>query len=128
MKKYLSLQAKKLYIQMDLTFADKDLKKCALDKRKCQKKMGKARAELYLKRIGDLYAAETLEDVRYMPGYYHELSHDRKGQWACDLDQPYRLVFRPHEDPIPEDENHKYIWAEILGVEIVEIVNYHNEK
>lgn len=107
---------------MELTFADKDLKKCALDQRKCQKEMGKLRAELFLRRIADL------EAVRYMPGHYHELTQDRKGQWACDLDQPYRLVFRPHEDPIPEDENHKYIWAEILGVEIVEIVNYHKKK
>lgn len=113
---------------MDLTFADKDLKKCASDQRKCQKEMGKLRADLFLRRIADLEAANTLEDVRYMPGHYHELTQDRKGQWACDLDQPYRLVFRPHEDPIPEDENHKYIWAEILGVEIVEIVNYHKEK
>ena len=43
------------YSSMDLTFADKKLKKCASDQRK------------------------------------------------------------PHEDPIPEDENHKYIWAEING-------------
>ena len=113
---------------MDITFADKGLKKCASDQRKCQKVMGKVRAELYLRRIGDLQAAQTLEDVRYMPGHYHELTQDRKGQWACDLDQPYRLIFRPHEDPIPEDENHKYIWAEIVSVEIVEVVNYHKEK
>ena len=116
------------YSSMDLTFADKKLKKCASDQRICQKEMRKQRSELYLRRIADLDAANTLEDVRYLPGHYHELTQDKKGKWACDLDQPYRLVFKPHEDPIPEDENHKYIWAEILGVEIVEIVNYHKEK
>lgn len=113
---------------MDITFADKELKKYASDQRKCQKAMGKVRAELFLRRINDLQTAVTLEDVRYMPGHYHELTQDRKGQWACDLDQPYRLIFKPHEDPIPEDEHHKYIWAEIIGVEILEIVNYHKEK
>ena len=72
-------------------------------------------------------AADTLEDVRYLPGNYHELTADRKGQWACDLDQPYRLIFQPHENPIPEDENGKYIWIEITGVEILEITNYHGK-
>lgn len=55
---------------MELTFADKNLKECASDQRKCQKKMGKQRAELYLRRTADLDAADTLEDVRYLPGHY----------------------------------------------------------
>lgn len=42
--------------------------------------------------------ADTLEDVRYLPGHYHELTESRKEQWACDLDQPYRLIFEPHKD------------------------------
>lgn len=56
---------------------------------------------------------------------YHELTGDRKGQWACDLDQPYRLIFEPHENPIPTDNSGKYIWLEIKGVEILEITDYH---
>lgn len=111
---------------MNITFGNKRLEKCAMDKSRCERQMGKIRSALYLRRIANLVAAETLEDVRYLPGHYHELSGDRKGQWACDLDQPYRLVFRPHEDPIPQDVDHHYVWAEILGVEITEIVDYHN--
>ena len=75
--------------------------------------------------IGDLIDAETLEDLRYVPGNYHELVENRKGQWACDLDQPYRLIFEPHENPIPTDKDGKYIWAEIKGIEVVEIEDYH---
>lgn len=78
-------------------------------------------------RLRDLLAAETLEDVRYLPGHYHELVGNRKGQWACDLDQPYRLIFEPHENPIPTNKDGKYIWIEIKGVEIVEIENYHGK-
>ena len=55
------------------------------------------------------------------------MRENRKGQWACDLDQPYRLIFEPHENPIPTNEHAQYIWLEIKGVEIVEIVNYHKE-
>lgn len=78
-------------------------------------------------RLNDLLNAQTLEDVRHLPGRYHELTGNRKGQWACDLDQPYRLIFEPHESPIPTDEDGKYIWLEIKGVEIVEITNYHSK-
>ena len=110
---------------MDIIFDDKKLEKLANDYRKCQKVMGQQRAKLYNIRLGDLVKAETLEDVRNLPGNYHELKENRKGQWACDLDQPYRLIFEPHENPIPTDVSGKYIWFEIEGVEIIEITNYH---
>lgn len=99
----------------------------ANDDRLATRKLGPKRADLFGQRLDDLRAATTLEDVRYLPGNYHELKEDRKGQWACDLDQPYRLIFQPHEEPIPEDENGRYIWIEITGVEIVEITNYHGK-
>ena len=72
-------------------------------------------------------AAETLEEVRNLPGRYHELTGNRKGQWACDLDHPYRLIFVPHEDPIPTNPDGQYIWIEIKGVEIIDIGNYHGK-
>jgi toxin HigB-1 len=78
-------------------------------------------------RLDDLRAAETLEEVRHLPGHYHEMRGNRKGQWACDLDQPYRMIFVPHENPIPANKDAQYVWLEIQGVEIVEIVNYHKE-
>lgn len=112
---------------MDIFFQSKKLEKIASDPRRCLKELGKTRADLFLRRLRDLYRADTLEDVRYLPGRYHELREERKGQWACDLDQPYRLIFEPHEDPIPTDDSGKYIWIEIKGVEIVEIVNYYGK-
>jgi proteic killer suppression protein len=112
---------------MDLSFQDKKMEKLAKDYRKCQKAYGKFRAELFMRRLGDLYDAQTLEDVRNLPGNYHELIGNRKGEWACDLDQPYRLIFQPHEEPIPTDEHGRYVWLEITAVEIVEITNYHGK-
>lgn len=113
---------------MNISFTDKDLRKWANDDRKARKDLGKLRAELYKLRLTQLQDAITLEDVRYLPGNYHELKNTRKGEWACDLDQPYRLIFRPLENPIPENDDGQYIWSEITGVEIVEIINYHKEK
>lgn len=99
----------------------------ANDDRLAAKKLGALRAKLFKDRLDDLVAVSNLEEVRFLPGHFHELKGDRKGQWACDLDQPYRLIFQPHEEPIPEDENGKYIWIEIKGVEILDITNYHGK-
>lgn len=71
---------------MEITFEDKKLKKLANDFRKCQREMGLIRAKLYNKCLGDLRNSLTLEDVRHLPGRYHELKGNRKGKWACDLD------------------------------------------
>lgn len=91
------------------------------------KGVGINRAKLYNRRLGDLQRAYTLEGVRYLPGHYHEFVGNYKGKWGCDLDQPYRLVFEPHESPVPTDENGQSIWMEIMGIEIIEMTNYHGK-
>jgi len=113
---------------MEITFTDKKFERQANDDRKLVKAHGKLRAEKIRLRLAELMSARTLEDLRHLPGNYHELTGNRKGQWACNLDQPYRLVFTPHENPIPVNEHGQYSWIEIRGVEIIEVVNYHKEK
>jgi len=110
---------------MDITFADKKLGKLGNDDRKLAKEFGKIRAQKITLRLQQLRDATTLEDVRNLAGKYHELRNERKGEWACDLDQPYRLVFTPHERPIPVNAHGEFSWAEIRGVEIIEVVDYH---
>ncbi|WP_415581517.1 type II toxin-antitoxin system RelE/ParE family toxin [Flavobacterium longum] len=110
---------------MEITFEDSNLRKYANDDRLAVKKLGQRCADLYKRRLDDLQAAASLEDVRYLPGRFHELKANRKGKWACDLVHPYRLIFTPHERPIPTDGDGKYIWAEIKGIEIIEIEDYH---
>ena len=110
---------------MNLKFSDNKLEKYANNDRTGSKKLGKKRFKKYKQRLDQLKASKTLEDVRFQPGRFHELTSDRKGQWACDLDHPYRLIFEPQENPIPIDNDGKYIWVEIKGVEIIEIDDYH---
>jgi len=112
---------------LEISFSDSTLEKLANDDRKMLKALGSVRAKKFRVRLNQLAQADTLEDVRNLPGNYHELTGDRKGQWACDLDQPYRLVFTPQERPIPTNESGQYVWLEITGVEVSEIVNYHKE-
>ena len=113
---------------MKITFADKKLQKLANNDSQRVKELGAQRAQILRRRLTQLENAQTLEDVRFLPGRFHELTQNRKTQWSCDLDQPYRLIFKPHEDPIPVNDHGQYIWNEIKGVEIIEIINYHKEK
>jgi proteic killer suppression protein len=113
---------------MHILFSDKKLAKIVNDDRKFSKEMGKIRAEKIKLRLAQLTDANSLEDIRNLSGNYHELVGNRKGQWSCDLDQPYRLIFTPQESPIPVNDDGNYLWLEIKGVEIIEIVNYHKER
>ncbi|MRG46436.1 killer suppression protein HigA [Chitinophaga sp. SYP-B3965] len=113
---------------MVITFADKKLEKLINDDKKLLLEYGKPQARTIKKRLQQLKFAATLEEVRYVSGNYHELTNKRKGQWACDLIQPDRLVFTPHEKPIPSNEYGQYIWQKITGVEIIEVINYHKKK
>lgn len=113
---------------MDIKFGNNKLKKCANNDSLANRKMGPIRAKIYKARLDDLNDAESLEELRYVPGNYHELSKNRKGQLACHLDEPYRLIFEPQESPIPIDQDGKFIWTMIKGVKILEITNYHKEK
>ena len=112
---------------MMITFEKKKLKKYANDDSQAIRNLGPKRAALYKQRLDDLKDSETLEDVRFLPGNYHELKGNRKGQWACNLDHPFRLIFEPKENPIPLNEAGQYLWIEIKGVEIIEIVDYHKK-
>ena len=99
---------------MEVVFKDKALFEIVSDPKERVRRFGAVRAKLILRRLQTLKSVERLEQLRKLPGRFHELKGDRKGQWACDLDQPYRLIFEPKEI-----ESAKAI------VIIVGIVNYH---
>ena len=106
---------------MQVVYADKELARCAGDKAYAVRKMGQRRADAYMDRLNDLRGAATLEDLKGVPGRYHELTGNRAGQWACDLDQPYRLIFKStNEGPVAQ-----IVWANERVAKMLEIVNYH---
>jgi proteic killer suppression protein len=98
---------------VDITFKNKKLKKYAEDFNACSRQMGSRSAELFFKRLNALKVVDSLDDVKAFPGRFHELTGDRKGQWSCDLDHPYRLIFEP------------LVVQEKVNIQIVEIADYH---
>lgn len=104
---------------MKIEFADKNLERCSWDEAFALRFMGKKRANLYRIRIRSIDAAVNFDDLKNYPGNFHELVGNRKGEWACSLDQPYRLIIKGSEP------DKVVVWSEVIDATILEIVDYH---
>lgn len=113
---------------MDIRFADRKLEKECTDARLLQRKHGERRAKLLKTRLAVLVAADCLADIGLPyrgPMRCHELAGDRSGQLSLDLDHPYRLIFVPDHDPLPEREAGGLDWSRVNGIIILEIADTH---
>ena len=59
------------------------------------RRYGTVRARKLQQRLKTLQSAQTLADMRSLPGRCHELHGDLAGHLSLDLDHPYRLLIRP---------------------------------
>lgn len=90
------------------------------------KAFGANRAKRLGVRLSAMLAALNLEALRNVPGRIHELKGDRRGQFAADLDGPFRLIFEP---VLSEKERKDYVggfnWSLITHVRVLDVENYH---
>lgn len=110
---------------MEVLFATKKLQKQLGDQAKTQKVYGANGAKKLHLRLQQMAAAPTLADMRDLPGRCHELTGDRAGTLAVDIEHPYRLIFRPTENPAPALEDGGLDWSAVESVTVTEIVDYH---
>ena len=59
------------------------------------------------------------------PERLHQLTGNRKVQFAVDLVHPQRLVFEPNHDPIPVKEDGGIDKGLVTTITIIEVVDYH---
>jgi proteic killer suppression protein len=77
-------------------------------------------------RLDDLAAADSLDVIRKLPQHRcHELTGNRKGQLAVDLAHPYRLIFKPDDDPPVTKTDGGIDWKRVKTILIIEIEDYH---
>lgn len=109
---------------MEVSFDDPRLKAIFENEKKLLKEHGKNRTSKIKNRLNDLRAAETLADMRVLPGRCHELKGDLAGHLSLDLDHPYRLLVRPAKDtePLPGGG---LDWTKVIDVVIVSIADTH---
>lgn len=111
---------------MIIYFKTKKLQKICSRGAEAIKILGPKRGTKLKQRMMELSAAETLADIsRVPPARCHELIGNRKGQLSVDLDHPYRLLFIPANNPIPEREEGGLNWAAVTKIEIIDIADTH---
>jgi proteic killer suppression protein len=111
---------------MVIYFKTKKLQKLCSKSAEAIKNLGLKRGKKLMQRMMELAAAETLADIsRVPPPRCHELTGNRKGQLSVDLEHPYRLLFIPANDPIPERNEGGMDWAAITKIEIIDITDTH---
>ncbi len=111
---------------MDIIFRTSKLEKFCNSAVLRQRELGDKQAELLGRRLDDLRAADSLEDIsRLPPARCHELKGDRAGQLSIDLDHPYRLLFVVANDPVPVRPEGGLDWAGVTAVKIVDIEDTH---
>ncbi len=111
---------------MQISFRNKKLEKTPTTARTLVSLHGERRARLIQQRLSEIAAAPTLALFHNLPRpRCHELKGDRKGQLSVDLDHPYRLLFTPDHDPLPQASAGGLEWAAVTRVCIQEIADTH---
>ena len=112
---------------MDITFSSSKLEKILNSERDIIRVYGKENGRILMRRLTVLRAAYNLNEVpSSKPERRHHLKGDRKDCFAVDLQQPYRLVFKPLHNPIPTTEDGGLDLEKILSIEILGVENYHD--
>ncbi|HLE85546.1 MAG TPA: killer suppression protein [Thermoanaerobaculia bacterium] len=110
---------------MDILFATRRLEKRLSSQAELVRTFGAVRAKVLRRRLDQLRAADNLAVLRSLPGRCHELTQDRKGQLAIDLDGPNRLIFEPADSPPPAKDNGGLDWERVVAIRVLEVEDYH---
>lgn len=113
---------------MNITFASKGLAKQLNEEKEMVRKHGTLRSRKLKVVLTQLRAAPNLgifAPPMSPPRRCHELTGNRKGQLTVDLDHPYRLVFEPDHNPLPQRAEGGLDWRLVTAVNILEIEDTH---
>lgn len=111
---------------MEIYFKTKKLEKQCSKQKEAVKAFGLKTAKKLMQRLMELYAAETLDDISYLPpARCHELTGKRRGQFSVDLEHPFRLLFISAVNPVPVKADGGFDRSKITEVEIIEIEDTH---
>jgi len=111
---------------MDILFKTNKLQKECNDHKALIRTHGPLRAKLIRRRLDELRAADSLEDMKHLPqARCHELKGNKAGQLSLDLNHPYRLIFRPANEPMPQKPDGGLNWIKVTTIEIIGLEDTH---
>lgn len=114
---------------MDILFKNTKSAKLFNEGKQLEKEHGKKRAQKIRLRLAELRAAQCLSDFwppKTGPSRCHELTEGGR-QWhlSVDLDYPYRLIFTPAHDPVPQKNDGGLDWSRVTAIRILQVEDTH---
>ena len=111
---------------MEINFKSVKLARVFNQEKLLKKEYGEENSRIIMRRMQVLQAAPNLSQVSHLkPVGRHELIGKRKGEFAVDLQQPFRLVFRPNHDPVPLKTDGGIDLEHITSITIINMEDYH---
>lgn len=113
---------------MEIEVPDNKLRAALEDEAVCRKRFGKPMTKYIRIRVQALDAADDLSvfwPPKSKPERVHELTGDLAGTFSVDVKQPYRLLFRPLDEPSDPPENQQERWKLIKRIELLSIEDTH---
>jgi plasmid maintenance system killer protein len=114
---------------MEIYVSDRQLRKAFDDQALCKRRFGADMTKKLFLRLAALCAADSLAvfwPPKSGPERCHELIGDRAGIFSIDLKQPYRLLFKVHDEvPPPEGSDERERWKTTTAIEILAIEDTH---
>lgn len=114
--------------EMQITFKTRKLKRIFDSDKEILRTYGEVRGKGLKHRMSVLRAAACLAEVPVgKPDRRHALSLNRKGQFAVDISENYRLIFEPDNNPLPLQKDGGLDLKRITGIKILEVEDYHDD-
>ena len=111
---------------MDIAFKSRKLARIFNSGKNLMQEYGPENAKLIKRRMAVLIAASSLDEISHRPPERrHELTGDRKEQFAVDIKHPYRLVFVPNHNPLPRKADCGLDLRQITAIAILDVEDYH---
>ncbi len=111
---------------MDILFGSRSLEQLCHDDKLATRRHGAPSARKLRARLDDLLAAASLDYASKLPGRFHALTADRKGQFAFHLHGGCRLVIEPANEPLPRRNDGSLDLQRITAARVVDIGDYHD--
>lgn len=111
---------------MIIYFKDRKIEKAMNNEREGIKIWGPDNARKIRARMSELKAADDLSQIPYVPpARLHALTENRDGQFSVTVKEPFRIIFEPYHDPVPQTFDGGIDKKSVTQINIIEVVNYH---
>jgi proteic killer suppression protein len=114
-----------MYICNEFSNKNKKLKKRFTDDIELMKAFGTRAKKIKLRRV-QLKAADNLKAISSLRVLrLHPYSGARLGEWSIDIQENWRIIFKPDHDPIPLKEDGGVNLELITAIKIVSVEDPH---